>query len=233
MTFILGIKCSDGLVLLSDTRERGGSANQYRQKVHATNVGEEWGVSWGVAGNGHVADRFTDEVRAVLGSDSYNRHAIEQNIESCLKFVRRQYPNPEDAIEIIVGVFGRSDMVASEFLLYRGDSFTACLAPTPKSYCVAGMDVSLAAFILQNAWNPFGFVDEASRFGILLTSLMKTYATDVGGPTEAFLYRVGATTWTPMLDREIKSIEADFPLHDIENHMTEFWLNHPKARQQR
>lgn len=73
MTFVLGMKCSDGLVLVSDTLESGGVAKRYRGKLYALNSEPLWGVAWGVAGNAHVADKFSDKVKTLIqGQRNYD-----------------------------------------------------------------------------------------------------------------------------------------------------------------
>ncbi len=239
MTFVMGNKSLDGLVLFADTLESGAAVKRYRQKLHAVNVSSEWGVAWGVAGNAQVADKFSEKVKAIISEadESYDRLTIELHIEQCLKWVRKQYTGAQDDIDVVFGIFGRPLywkrneplLGKPEVNLYRGDSLTACLAPV-RDYCIAGMDVTLAAFFLDTMRNPFIRMDEAIRLGLLVTATMKKYATGVGGETDVFVYRVGSEKWEPLLNREIAAIETDFPVDTVEQHVTGFWLNHPKAR---
>ena len=238
MTFIMGNKSLDGLVLFADTLESGAVVKRYRQKLHAVNH-SEWGVAWGVAGNAHIADKFSDKVKTIIrdSDETYDRLNTELQVEQCLKWVRKQYSSPEDDIDVIFGIFGRPlyweknepFLGRPELHLYRGDSLTACLSPV-KDYCVAGMDVTLAAFFLETMRNPFLRMDESIRLGVIVTAIMKKYASGVGGDTNAFVYRVGCTAWEPLLDQEIAAIEGDFPISAIEDNSTQFWAHHPKAR---
>jgi len=238
MTFIVGMRCSDGIVILADTLESGGVVKRYRQKVHAENVIAGWGVAWGVAGNAHVADKFSQKLRELLGHDFYECHKTELVVERCLKWIRQQYSGPDEDIDVILGMFGtsrrdpRSRGVSTptpEQYLYRADSLTGCLAPV-KDYYTAGMDVTLATFILENMRNPFGYIDEAIRLGVFATAVMKKYATGVGGDTNGFVYRLGIDGWAPVLERDILEIELSFPVVALERCASEFWMNHPKAR---
>lgn len=161
---------------------------------------------------------------------------LELRIEACLQFVRKQYSRPSDQIDIVIGLFGRQLLKddkdkpflgAPEFHLYKGSSDTACIAEQ-KDYCMAGMDCTLAGFFLDNARNPFMFVNEGIRLAFIVTSLMNKYADGCGGPIDCFSYRIGASEWEPMLDNELKQLEEDFPISEIESHITSFWCNHPK-----
>lgn len=238
MTFILGMRCSDGIAIFADTLESGGVVKRYRQKVHSENFIAGWGIAWGVAGNALVADKFSQKLREVLNGDVYDRQKIELLIEQCLKWIRKQYSGPEEDIDVIVGMFGFPRRAPKslalhtripEAHLYRADSLSACLSPVKDHYAI-GMDVTLALFIVENMRNPFGFIDEAIRLGVLTTAVMKKYANHVGGDTNGFVYRIESARWVPLLECEIAQIEKDFPVSDVEECATAFWRNHPKAR---
>ncbi len=223
MTFIAGFKCPGGLAMFSDSLESGGGAKRYRKKLHVAHT-RNFGVCWGVAGSAHVADKFSDKLMDLIAcqiQDEYDPQRIELTIEECLKWVRKQYSR-EDAIEVIVGLFGElDDYHHSE--LYRGDSLTACLAPVPQ-YCIAGMDVTLAALMLETAESRgFWDLEDVKKVGVLITRLMKEYAIDVGGATRCEYYEVGAKEWERMYNGEIKDIERSIPLEDIKTHIAKLF----------
>jgi len=189
MTFIVGMNCSDGIVLASDTLESGGVAKRYRAKLYAVTASGEWGVAWGVAGNAYVADKFSDKIKTLLGTGQYDRASIELTIENCLKYIRKQHPEPDNDIDVIFGIFGspteydkkkKPYLGVPEARLYRGTSNSACLSPE-REYAVIGMDVTLAAFLLDNTYHRFIRVAEAKRLGVFATALMEKYAAGVGG----------------------------------------------------
>jgi hypothetical protein len=223
VTFILGNKSSDGVVLFADRLESGSVVKKHRQKLHAVNK-SGWGVAWGVSNDALIADNFSDKIRRMLEQEkSYNREKLELLIQRCLRWVHDNFPQ-KDAIEIIVG-FGSM----AEVLLFRGDSLSAAIAPV-EDFVPSGMDTTLAAFLMNSMRNPFLRVDEAIRLGVCVTLVMKEYAEGVGGPTDVFVWRLGDKAWDPLLAREITAIEADFPVTALENHAQAFWMNHPKAR---
>lgn len=236
MTFIVGLKCSDGLVIAAEQLESDGVTKRYRQKIHSSTVGGEWGVIYGGSGPAYVVDKFCGKFKELIGEDSYDRAMVELRVEACLQFVRKQYSRPSDQIDVIVGLFGRPLLKDSndkpflgipEFHLYKGSSGTACIAEQ-SDYCMAGMDCTLAGFFLDNARNPFMFVNEGTRLAFVVTSLMKKYADGCGGPIDCFAYRIGSSEWEPMLDSELKQLEVDFPITAIEDHISAYWCNHSK-----
>lgn len=146
---------------------------------------------------------------------------LELLVETCLKHVRKQYPNPDDDIDVVFAVFGRpiltdegSDIeyhASPEWTLYRGTSDTACLSPE-REYAVAGMDVTLASFVLDNMYFKMHRVDQTQRLGVFTTALMEKYAAGVGGPIEGFSYRPDWGKFRPLLDKEVETIRSQFPI---------------------
>jgi 20S proteasome alpha/beta subunit len=234
VTFIVGMKCSDGLVLAADSLESDGVTRRYRTKLETVDVGSEWGISWGGSGSASVVDKFSDKFKQMIGSGSFNRHTTELSAEACLDFIRTQYTAKEQ-ITIVMGMHGRPMqkdhygepyLGVNEFHLYRGFSENACLSPE-KEYCCAGMDVTLAEFILANSYFRFMTVVEGVRLSVLATALMKKYAEGVGGPTDVRVFSYGNQIWNPLLDRELKDIEDKFPVGDVEDNFAKFWADHP------
>lgn len=234
MTFIVGMRCSDGLVLAGDSLESDSVTKRYKQKVHAINIGNEWGICWGAAGTAYTCDKFSDRVKAVVGNGSFDRGEMEKNIEACLDEIRQNYQSA-DSIQIVVGMFGRpmeqdaqgKPMLGNvEWHLYRGHSLSACLSPE-RDYCFAGMDVTLAGFVVANTYHRFAHVEYAERLATFSTLLMKQHADGVGGDSTVFKWTLGTNVWTPLLEREITAIEATFPTSDLDKAMSRFWLEHP------
>jgi hypothetical protein len=235
VTFIVGIKCRDGLVIASEQLESDGVTKRYRQKIHSRVIGDEWGVLWAGAGPAYVVDKFSDKFSELIGNDSFDRAKLELHAELCLQFIRKQYSRPSDRIDIVMAIFGSPVLKEKgktipglpEFHLYQGGSESACIAEQ-RDYCCAGMDCTLAIFALDAFVNPFGCVAVACQVAFIVTSLMKKYADGCGGKVDCFYYRFGDQRWTPLLDSQLAELKSDFPVTDIEKAMTEFWAEHPK-----
>lgn len=225
MTFIVGITAADGIVMCADRLESDTITNQYRAKL-AVLTSPEWGVCWGSSGKAHTCDKLSQQMKQVLANKAYNRAAIETDVEVCLQYIKQNYDS-QDGITIVLGLFGKAGQT-TEFGLYRGASDIACLSLV-KPYSIAGMDVSLANFLLDNMRNPFARVDETLRLGVHVTNVMKKYTSGVGGETDAFIYKLGEQ-WKPALSREIEAIEHQFTIEALEQHSLRFWLEHSHAR---
>lgn len=226
MTYVLGMRCGDGLVLCADSMEGDSIGKHYVQKLHVFRVENLWGLCWGCAGSGDVIRKFDSVVKTSLAKqEAYNKGQIEELIEGCLKFVMESYP-AENRIYVIAGLYGTSLDGVPEYQLYRGYSDSSCLAPENK-FAVAGMNVTVSDFFLGSTYNPLAHVDYCQRVGVVATGLMKRHAEGVDGMTSVFSYRVGSDGWKPMLDREIEAVEAQFPLSQLDEAVSRFWMGHP------
>lgn len=229
VTFIVGIKCSNGVCLCADELESDSITNRYRQKITSTSE-SDWGMAWAGSGTSYTVDKFSDKLKQSVKGKRYNRAEIENEIEVCLQFVHQSY-SVENGIAVVLIMYGRlkdkdGNPLPTEFHLYKGSSETACIAPE-REYCFAGMDVTLAGFVLANTHHFLSPLDYGIRLGIFATSLMKEYATGVGGPTDVFSYRLGRDGFDPMPSRKIDEIEKKATVAQFNRAMTEFWMRHP------
>lgn len=224
MTFILGMKCVDGLVLAADSLESDGVTKRSRKKLEIIeNAGGSWSACWGGSGTADVIDKFTDKLKQTLKehfeNKPYDRNRIELFIEQCLGFIRQQYPRED--IEITLGLAGRNIRKAKgkkvelgelETHLYRGSSKTGCIA-LEKEYCCVGMDVTLAAFVLSNSYFRFHRVSRGKRLAVFVTALMKEYADGVGKETRVFSITHETMQW---------EMESKNPVVQFENSVSTY-----------
>jgi hypothetical protein len=229
MTFILGINCSDGVVLCADTLEGDTITRRYRNKLESVHVSDEWGICWGGSGTAAVVDKFSDKLKGSLGNDSFNRQQIEEKIETCLEFIHQYYPR--DPISIVVGLFGKPLIKPKnkqpylghyEIHLYRGHSSSACIAPE-REYAVAGMDVTLASFTLSNTYHSLIHLEEGKNLGIFVTALMKKYADGVGGDTHVVFGGSFCNFWLQMAQDKVNAVERDYSVEDADTSMSAYW----------
>lgn len=234
MTFILGLHCSEGIVLFADTLESDGNTRRYRNKLesmHCWRDDGDWGVCWGGAGTSAIVDKFSDKLKQVLSDDHepYKRFRIEEKIDMCLEYIRKEYPR--DAISIVLGLCGslavkdkdgKFQSGVSDHYLYRAHSETACISPD-NSYCVAGQDVTLASYLLGNTFTGSMDFAEAIRLGIFVTSGMKKYAEFVDGPITVVFHSHRTPGWFQVEQAKVDAIEADFSVADADATMAAYW----------
>lgn len=231
MTFVLGLKCADGLVMCADRLESDGVTKSYRNKLSFQSSGNDWGICCGASGNGYTCDKFADKMEQILKEKPYNRASIETDVETCLEFIRQSYA-AEHQITIVAGLYGRTmqkEIGPWEFHLYRGSSGSGCLSPI-RDYACAGMDVTLAGFTLSNIFHRWMPVEHGKQLAVFVTALMKEHADGVGGPSDCFYHIVGAPTWEPVLDREIVELESKFSTTSFNEAVTRYWLEFHENR---
>jgi hypothetical protein len=228
LTFILGLTCSEGIVLCADTLESDGMTRSYRNKLESVHISDEWGICWGGSGTAAVVDKFSDKLKFALGNESFNRHEVETKMDTCLELIHQDYPR--DPISVVAGLYGRplvkednkeSYLGIYESYLYRGFSQSACFSPI-RDYAVAGMDVTLASFVLGNSYGVFMRLDEAQALGIFVTSLMKKYAEGVGGDITVVYKTSHESHWFRMHQQAVNEIERDYN-GDADTHMSAYW----------
>lgn len=151
MTFIVGLNCADGLVLSSDSLETDGRTKKVVQKPFKYESKGEWRLALGCSGTGAACTNFSGRLLELLDDkDSYDRRGTEKLIEATMAYMKREYF--DESLDVILGPWGRTP---SETRLYKAYSHTQCLSVETK-YACAGLDVSLARFLLDSV-----FTDDA------------------------------------------------------------------------
>jgi hypothetical protein len=227
MTFIVGFKCTDGIVLCADQLDTNGLRKRHRCKIEAMTMNSEWGVCWASSGFSDVIDKFSDQLKALLKQSSeFKQENIEQAAESALAYMNQNQPN--NVIEILLGVWcapflDESTTRIAKAILYRGRSDVCSLA-VENDYAMCGRDVTLAEFILRNLFkHRRTSVDEGIRLGIFVTAMMKEYAEGVDGPTDVVTHRLPENAWHSPLPEVISSIESTFSVHEFERVLVDWW----------
>jgi 20S proteasome alpha/beta subunit len=218
MTFVVGIRCQNGIVLCSDSLEGDGITKRSRHKLIGYSVGEEWGAAWGLAGEGDVIDKFTDRLKIALGNGHYDKYTLEEKVETVLRYVKTDYPTSN--LQIVAASFGPP----FDKNLYRGTSEVGCLSPEDE-YACAGTDVTLAQFALRSIYNPLITVGEGINLGIFVTSLMKEYAEGVGLDIQVLTYTYGLPQFRKLHKAEITAIEEQFPIEDASAAISGYWAS--------
>src|SRR5205809_1882161 len=220
MTFIAGFNCRDGIVLCADQLETDGVTRRYRCKLEGVEMNNTWAVSWAGAGDAHIIDKFTDKLKQSLANlNEFDRAQIELAAEAALTLIDQDH-HAGQAIQVIAGLWSKpiarsGRWTVAQRRLYRGRSDNQCIAKEAE-YCLAGMDVTLAEFILRNTFKSGQTtVDEAMRLGVFITALMKEYADGVGGETDVMAYRTGGADWEGYTQAEVAAIEAEIPIEEV------------------
>lgn len=223
MTFVLGIKCLDGIVLSADSREQDQYVVRDVNKLHWRVVKHqgktEWGIALAGAGSAGMAASFWSRT-AHLMKGEYTPSQIEVKIEAAFNELRQQHP--DEPFEFVAGIFGRRII---ESRLYRTEG--SCLAPK-DGYCVAGQDATLANFLLESIYTSTLGISEAIRIAIFVTALMKEHGYGVGGPTNILYHKFFEDRWEKVGPATILALEANTPLGDPYRLLWDYWQSKNK-----
>jgi 20S proteasome alpha/beta subunit len=226
MTFIVGLKCTNGLVIGADSLETDGLVKRYRHKVEFINM-PAWGLCWAAASlHADAIDKFSADVKESCSSlSSYDRHRITDYVEAGLLIVQAKH---QVRMDVVIGLFGLNAN-GTEFNLYRASSNpdlpgSPCLAPEKEYHCV-GMNDSLAQFILKQTYMPFIRVSEGVRLATFSISVMSNYAHGVEAPINVWSVTKDKQQWEPLLNREINAIEQELPVSGFEHLLANYWNN--------
>lgn len=230
VTFIVGLRCTGGLVLASDSLEADGYTKKDVQKIFTHEIEGKWGIAFGCAGTGAACTNFSDRLLEILGqSDDYDRRGTEKLIEATMGYMRNQYPN--ETLDVVIGLWSKSP---SETRLYKVHSNTQCLS-VESDYACAGLDVSLARFLLDCVFiSSDANVFDGTHIAAIVTTIMKTKADGVDGPTQLIHYHEGNDRWCIFKKKAIEQIEqggfieGHFRIPELEKAIQQFcWARFP------
>src|ERR1035438_9105605 len=219
VTFIVGLMCTDGIVLCSDSLEADGYNKKNVKKLFKYEVEGKWGISFGCSGTGAACTNFSDRLLELLDDkEPYDRRGTEKLIEAAMSYMNLQYP--KETLDVVIGLWS---LDPAETRLYRAQSNTQCLSVESDYVCV-GLDVSLARFLLDSIFVKAAEVSvmDGSHLAVLVTAVMKDKADGVGGPIQLLHYHAGNQVWCEISEKDtakmenISYIEGPFSLVDLE-----------------
>lgn len=229
MTFILGLKCVNGLVLSSDSEESDGYVKKNVQKLFQFEQPGEWGVAFGCSGRVAACTNFGDRLLEQLQQEkAFNRRTMEKTIEAHIHYMRQEYP--EEQLQVVLGLYSTNP---AEVRLYLADTNTECLS-IHADYACAGMDVSLARFLLDSVFDERVDVSDGTYLAAFIAHVMKQKAASVGGPTQLLHFRAEHPHWHTLPQKVVGKIEkggfieGKFHFKDLEEKVCQFfWSRFP------
>jgi 20S proteasome alpha/beta subunit len=229
VTFILGMRCTNGLVLCSDSEESDGYVKKNVQKLFQFEQPGKWGVAFGCSGSAAACSNFGDRLLEQLQEETaFNRRTMEKTIEAHIHYMRKEYP--EERLQVVLGLYSMSP---PDVRLYLADTNNECLS-VHSDYACAGMDVSLARFLLDSVFDNRVNVRDGMYLAAFITHVMKQKAASVGGPTQLLHFRMEHPHWFAPSQKNVQEIEeggfigGKFSFEDLEVKVCQFfWSRFP------
>jgi 20S proteasome alpha/beta subunit len=224
MTFVVGMRCEDGICIASDSLETDGYTKRNVKKLFWFDHPENrWGVAWGCAGDAPIIKRFNDKAQDLLNSEGadYDHYRIEDLFEALVKKMREDYPG--DRMQIVIVLWGIMPDDKRDTRLYSVFEGTHCLA-VENHFACAGMDTSLARFLLDALYRDFVNVHEGEQVAVFVTSMMKQKADGVGGDTQLVGISIREDKWAISCTSNITNAEnKKYNIEDVEGTLAQFF----------
>lgn len=216
MTFIIGFRCTNGIVLCTDSLESDGLTKRRINKTKFIGTAD-WSIAISGAGPGGFIDKFTASVSANLARGKYDRKDIESTIENALSLFRSQY---QEAFRILVGV---QCARVGDYTLYRSDE--NYLVPI-RDHAHIGMGHSLWRLFAENLYSPLNSVEDNSRLAVFIMRQAIQYVDGVDEPIVLVSYSFGDQDWKMARGPFFLSLEkheSGWRPYDIGKTLKESW----------
>jgi len=218
VTLIAGIRCSDGLVLVSDRQESDGDYKGSVRKIFDYSD-STCQLAIATAGYSALADvavkRIEEAARAAKFAD---RH--EEIIEAVLRELYERYiwdeeipDTHEREISLIVGIYDTADR---QYRLYR--TCEEILQPIQSGYVCAGCGEEMGVYFLQRLYSPASTIHEAMKLMAFVVREAKESVGEVGLETEVVILTESGIS---------RTLAADASVPRLADCVTRFWETKP------
>lgn len=223
MTFVVGLTCTDGLILCTDSLEDDGITKRPVDKIHRMGT-TEWGIAMAGSGPGSTINKLWVELATKLHEPvAFNRAYVESEIEKTLtEFASKYVLSTEDNFQVIVAAYDRPSIFHR---LYQGSCFcgqSVVLSPMSLD-CRIGMGHELWALLSDVLYDNRNSVEDNIRLAIFATQLAIEYASGVDDPIQLLSYSFGDGMWASYRTSTIRAIQAELPLSGFKEAIEDYW----------
>jgi hypothetical protein len=228
MTFIVGLTCTDGIVLCTDSLEDDGITKKTVDKIRLMGT-TEWGLALAGSGPGSTIEKFFVALGTRLPrAGLFDRGLIEAEIEDELaNFSSKYVQTVDDQFHVIVASYNHP---TGHRLIYKGSCFvgqSVVLSPV-MGECRIGMANELWRLMSDALYEKRNSVDDNVRLAIFATRLAIEYASGVDEPVQVVSYTFGDQFWRGYSPSEIGTIESELPLRGFKDAIRRYWrINNP------
>jgi len=174
MTYILGARCINGVVLVSDQKILRGNTPSYKEKLLKVLPS----VILGGAGTSGLIERFSDEIKAqVQNGEIKNDGQLLTFVENRSAELSQTYAPRVGNFEILIGVRAGVNAQLYNIVTQRG------FAESMKEYIAIGSGVPYGSLLLEKLWNKDMTMNDFAKVGYLLINFVIDMKLDdnVGG----------------------------------------------------
>ena len=224
MTFVVGLKCCDGIVVCTDSLEDDGITKKSVDKIEMVS-GLGWGLAVAASGPGSTIDKFTSSLRTKLCHTPFDEQLIEIAIEQELTDFNAKYVlSRNDAFEVIIGIYA----TPLTRLLYKASCIegqSVVLTPI-RGDCHTGVGNELWRLLSDTLYKRGNWVADNARLAVFATRLAIRYASGVDEPIQIASYTSGDRFWRSYARAEIRAIEGEVSFPDFKESILRYWRLH-------
>ena len=174
MTYILGARCVDGVVLVSDQKRLRGNIPSYKEKLMQVLPS----VVMGGAGTSGLIERFSDEIKEQVQNQQITQYIqLLQFVENRSIELSQTYAPRVGHFEILIGV-----RVVDTARLYNIVTQQGFAEPV-KEHVAIGSGVPYGSLLLEKFWDKNMTMNDFAKLGYLLIKFVIEMKLDdnVGG----------------------------------------------------
>src|ERR1700722_2034794 len=230
MTFVVGMRCLDGIVLCTDSHEDDGITKKAENKIRLMGT-PTWGLAIAGSGLGPTIDRFADAINKKVLEGNFDIEKMESELETELADFNSKYVlGPSDRFHVIVAAYNSQKILTG---LHKASCFEGqgvVLSPVSHD-CHMGMGNELWRLIADTLYAPRNSVADNLRLAVFATRLAIKYAAGVDEPVQAVSYTGSTQFWEMHDSAEIETIESELALDGFKKALKDYWrLHNPPSR---
>jgi 20S proteasome alpha/beta subunit len=222
MTIAIGFKCTDGIVLCTDSLESDGVTKRKVDKIYTYQVAKEWGFAVACAGEADLADTFARELPQTLVDGEFDRDKTLLRIRTAISAVRKSYPKSD--LAMLFGLYAQQSlnhpMLTCE--LFRNLDGSEHLGPVTGFQSI-GIGGHLSDFLIKNIYQKTMKIEDAVKLGIFAIGQAIEHVDACGGPIQVVAHRLGEWHWTSMSQAEVDRIGATYRTDDLQTALRKYW----------
>jgi 20S proteasome alpha/beta subunit len=225
VTFVVGMMCSNGMVLCTDSLESDGFTKKAVGKIRTMGT-TDWQIAIAGAGAAGLVDKFSDEVYASTQGKAYDVQLMESTIEDILQRFELRYSQQQ--FQVVIALHSVSVMSKK---LYRSEG--GVLVPK-RDFTHTGVGHELWRFLSANLFEHGNSVNDNKRLAVFATRQAINYLDGVEGPIQLATYTMGDQSWVFRSSGTIGEMEKELHYHELGDSIHDYWArnNPPSHREQ-
>ena len=199
MTYILGARCTDGVVLISDQKVSSDTNPSYNKEKILEILP---GIVMGGAGMSGLIERIYDDIKDEFEGVEFNINQVIRFAEKHSLKTRKQYKELEEDADLLIGMHGNPSKLY-HIVMEVG------FADPVKRYIATGSGEQHGSLFLEKLWKNDTSMEDFAKIGYFLIKYVITMKADdgVGGDITVIFMPDCETSIRKASNQEIAKME--------------------------